>query len=342
VRLAEQVADQRCVRLYAALVCGDAREVEQPCDRGVVETILTQLVADRSAEAAGRRLRPFIHGPSVKQRCDRRNSAAAGEACYRRGELHRMLGDFVAAEAAYHDAGRRGREPQPGLALLRLAQGRHEAAERAIRRALTETTQAGRRARLLPAFVEIMLAVGERAAARDASSELESLAAGHEEGAVGAMAAQAQGAVELADGDPGAALASLRHAEDVWHQLEAPYEAARVHELVGLAGGALGDEGTAALELDAARAAYAELGAQPHLTRIGSLAPSAPREAHGLTERELEVLRLVAAGKTNKAIAAALVLSERTVDRHVSNIFAKLRVSSRAAAIASAYEHGLL
>jgi DNA-binding CsgD family transcriptional regulator len=279
----------------------------------------------------------------AEERCAQaENPAAAGEACYRRGELHRMLGDFVAAEAAYHEASRRGREPQPGLALLRLAQGKHEAAEGAIRRALTETTQAGRRARLLPAFVEIMLAVGEHAAARDASSELESLAEGHEQAALGAMAAQARGAVELAEGDPGAALASLRHAEDVWHQLEAPYEAARVHELVGLACGALGDEDTAALELDAARAAYAELGAQPDLTRIGSLAPSAPREAHGLTERELEVLRLVAAGKTNKAIAAALVLSERTVDRHVSNILAKLRVSSRAAATASAYEHGLL
>jgi len=282
----------------------------------------------------------------AEERCVRaENSAAAGEACYRRGEIHRLLGDFDVAEEAYREASRRGREPQPGLALLRLAQGKLHAAAAAIRRTLAETAEAGRRARLLPAYVEIMLASGDLAAARDASSELKSLAKGQEQGALGAlgaMAAQARGAVELAEGDPAAALVSLRRAGEVWLGLEAPYEAGRVRELVALACRALGDEDTAALELDAARAAYAELGARPDLTRIGSLARAAPLEAHGLTERELEVLRLVAAGKTNKVIAAALVLSERTVDRHVSNIFAKLRVSSRAAATASAYERGLL
>ena len=279
----------------------------------------------------------------AEERCARaENPAAAGEACYRRAEIHRMLGDLGEAEEAYREASRRGREPQPGLALMRLAQGKLDAAGAAIRRALAETAEAGRRAKLLPAYVEIMLAADDLSAARDASDELGSLAEGHEQGALGAMAAQVRGAVELAEGDTTAALVSLRHAGEVWHHLEAPYEAARVRELVGLSCRALGDEDTAALELDAARAAYAELGAGPDLARMGSLAGVAPREAHGLTERELEVLRLVAAGKTNKAIAAALVLSERTVDRHVSNIFAKLRVSSRAAATASAYEHGLL
>jgi DNA-binding CsgD family transcriptional regulator len=253
-----------------------------------------------------------------------------------------MVGDFALAEEAYREASRRGREPQPGLALLRLGQGKLDAAGAGIRRALTEATEAGRRARLLPAYVEIMLGAGDLAAARDASSELTSLAEGHEHGALGALAAQARGAVELAEGEPGAALVSLRHAGEVWLLLEAPYEAARVRELVGLSCRALGDEDAAVLELDAARVAYAELGARPDLTRIASLARAAPLEAHPLTDRELEVLRLVAAGKTNKAIAADLVLSERTVDRHVSNIFAKLRVSSRAAATASAYEHGLL
>jgi DNA-binding CsgD family transcriptional regulator len=279
----------------------------------------------------------------AEERCaGAENPAAAGEACYRRGEIHRVLGEFGVAEEAYGEASRRGREPQPGLALLRLAQVKLDAAGAAIRRALAETAEAGGRAKLLPAYVEIMLAADDLAAARDASDELGSLAEGHEHGALGAMAAQVRGAVELAEGDTAAALVSLRHAGEVWRQLEAPYEAARVRELVGLSCRALGDEDTAALELGAARAAYAELGARPDLTRIGSLAGVAPREAHGLTERELEVLRLVAAGKTNKAIAAALVLSERTVDRHVSNIFAKLHVSSRAAATASAYEHGLL
>jgi DNA-binding CsgD family transcriptional regulator len=279
----------------------------------------------------------------AEERCIRaENPTAAGEACYRQGEIHRVLGDFGVAEEAYREASRRGREPHPGLALLRLAQGKRDAAQAAIRRALAETAEAGRRARFLPAYVEIMLAADDLAAARDASSELKSLAEGHERGALGALAAQAWGAVELAEGDPGAALVSLRHAEEVWLLLEVPYEAARVRELVGLACRAVGDEDTAALELGAARAAYAELGARLDVTRIDSLARAVPREAHGLTGRELEVLRLLAAGKTNKAIAAALVLSERTVDRHVSNIFSKLRVSSRAAATAAAYEHDLI
>jgi DNA-binding CsgD family transcriptional regulator len=270
------------------------------------------------------------------------NPAGAGEACYRRGEINRLLGRFGVAEDAYREASGRGREPQPGLALLRLAQGKHDVAAAAIRRALTEAVDAGRRARLLPAYVEIVLALGDVEAARGASTELESLAAGHEGDALGATAAQARGAVELAGGDAGAALVALRRAVQVWQELEAPYEAARVRELIGLVCRALGDEDTAALELDAARAGYAKVGAGPDLARIGGLIGASPREVNGLTERELEVLRLVAAGKTNKAIATALVLSERTIDRHVSNILAKLRVSSRAAATAFAYERGLL
>ena len=253
-----------------------------------------------------------------------------------------MRGNFAVAEEAYREASRRGREPQPGLAILRLAQGKVDAAAAAIRRTLAETAEPGRRAKLLPAYVEIMLRAGDLVAARDATAELWSLAAEHEHGMLGGMAAQARGAVDLADGDPAGALVSLRHAEKVWLALEAPYEGARVRELVGLACRAVGDEDTARLELDAARAAFAELGAKPDLSRVGALCGAAPLEAHGLTERELQVLRLIAAGKTNRAIAAELVLSERTVDRHVSNIFGKLRVSSRAAATASAYKYALL
>jgi DNA-binding CsgD family transcriptional regulator len=179
-------------------------------------------------------------------------------------------------------------------------------------------------------------------AARAASGELETIAEGHENGALGAMAAHAHGAVELATGDAGAALASLRRAAEVWQQLEAPYEVARVRELVGRACRTLGDEDTADLELDAARAVYAELDATADLNRIDSLRGAGRSHARGLTVRELEVLRHLAAGETNKAIAAELVLSERTVDRHVSNIFVKLGVSSRAAATAYAYEHRLV
>ena len=270
------------------------------------------------------------------------NPVAVGEAGYRRGEIHRLLGDLGPAEQAYQEASRRGREPQPGLALLRSVQGKVDAAAAGIRRALVEAPEAGKRAELLPAYVEIMLAVADVPAAAEASRELGSLAEGHEQGALGAMAQHARGAVQLANGDPAAALISLRRAGEVWLLLDAPYELARVRELTGLACRALGDEDAAALELDAARAAYAKLSARLDLVRVGSLAGASPAEEHGLTERELEVLRLVAAGETNKAISATLVISERTVDRHVSNIFAKLGVSSRTAATAYAYDHEFL
>jgi DNA-binding CsgD family transcriptional regulator len=270
------------------------------------------------------------------------NPAAAGEACYRRGEIHRSLGQFRAAEEAYREASRNGREPQPGLALLRSAQGKVEAAAASVRRALAECSEPAQRVGLLPAFAEIALAVGDVAAARAASDELSALAQGPGDGALGASAAGMRGAVELAEGDAAGAVVSLRQAAETWRGLEAPYEVARARELLALACRALDDEDTAALELDAARTTYARLGAVPDLARVDLLAGGARRETHGLTKREVEVLRLVAAGKTNKAIAARLVVSERTVDRHVSNILAKLRVSSRAAATASAYEHGLL
>jgi DNA-binding CsgD family transcriptional regulator len=270
------------------------------------------------------------------------NAAAAAEALYREGELQRLRGELAAAEEAYRGASRAGLEPQPGLALLRLAQGSVPAAAAMIRRVAAETTAPLRRARVLPALVEIELAAGDVAAARRASRELEELAPPGAGELLGATVALARGAVELAEGDARKALVSLRRAGQAWRELGAPYEAARTRTLIGLACRALGDDETATLELDSARAAFERLGAAPDLERLDALAPAPKRVAGGLTARELQVLRLVAAGATNRAIARELVLSERTVDRHVSNILAKLGVSSRAAATAAAYEHGLL
>ncbi len=270
------------------------------------------------------------------------NPAAAAQASYREGEVHRLRGDFGAAEEAYRDALANGFEPQPGLALLRAGQGKREAAAAALRRALAEATDPLTRARMLPAYVEILLEGGEPAEGRDACQALERIAEGYRSAMLVALAAHARGAVDLADGDPRAALGALRRASRAWGELDAPYEAARTRVLVGLACRALGDEDTAALELDAARGAFARLGAAPDLTRLDALSGATADDGHGLTARELQVLRLLAAGETNKAIAAKLVVSERTVDRHVSNIFAKLRVPSRAAATAYAYEHRLL
>ena len=278
------------------------------------------------------------------ERCSQaENPSAAGEAYYRQAEIHRLTGELGAAEVAYREASRRGREPQPGLALLRLAQGNHDGAAATIRRVAAETSEPGKRAAFLPAYVEIMLAVGDLEAARGASADLGRLAEGFEGGALGAMAAQAQGAVELAGGNARAALERLRRAARVWQELGAPYEAARVRGLVAIACRELGDEDTATLELEAARDAFASLGAAADRARVSSLAgTAAAADAHALTERELEVLRHLAAGETNKTIAAGLVVSVRTVDRHVSNIFAKLGVSSRAAATAYAHEHRLV
>jgi ATP/maltotriose-dependent transcriptional regulator MalT len=280
----------------------------------------------------------------AQERCRQaENDAAAGEACYRQGEIHRVRGDFEAAESAYREASRRGREPQPGLALLRLAQGRTDAAEAAIRRLLDETTAAVVRASVLPAYVEVMLAAGDAEAAEDACRELEAIAEGQEVAAIGAMAAEARGRVAVAAEDHRGALTSLRRAAQAWQRLDAPYEAARARALVALSCRELGDEDTATLELEGARAVFEELAAAPDLARVDELAlTSSGGNPCGLTDRELEVLRLLSGGATNKAIAAELVVSVRTVDRHVSNIFTKLGVSSRAAATAYAHEHHVL
>jgi DNA-binding CsgD family transcriptional regulator len=274
------------------------------------------------------------------QGIDRRAAAAA---LYQQAEVHRLKGEFAAAEEAYRGASQLGLEPQPGFALLRLVQGRSDAAATAIRRAASTTMNPLKRMGLLPAYIEIMVAAGDVQDARNACRQLEELARSFDTAVPGAIAAQARGAVDLAEGDAQAALGSLHRAFEVWQRIEAPYLAARVRVLIGQACRALGDEDGADLEFDAARSAFERLGATPDLARINALTKDvAPGHAHPLTPREIQVLRLVSAGKTNAAIAAALFLSERTVERHLSNIFTKLDLSTRAAATAWAYEHGLI
>jgi DNA-binding NarL/FixJ family response regulator len=265
-----------------------------------------------------------------------------GLAFYQQADLHRLRGEFDKAESMYRLANQVGRSPQPGLALLRLAQGRVDAAAAAIRGAIDETRSGPRRPRILSAFVEIMLAANDVSAARAAADELNQTAADLPVALLRATAAHASGAVRHAEGDARGALAKLREALAAWHELDAPYEAARTRELMSHAHRALGDDDSAAMDLDAAAVAYENLGAATDLSRIETVSKE-PTEATAdvLTARELEVLRLVATGKTNRAIAAALGLSEKTIARHVSNIFVKLGISSRAAATAYAYEHDL-
>jgi len=285
----------------------------------------------------------------VRRVCERLDACgdrdALGDACYQRAELHRLRGELDEAENAYRQASENGRDPQPGLALLRVRQGQHEAAIASLRRALSSTPVEWSRARLLPAFVEIALACSALEEARSASRELDAIAKRFATEILGAIAAHARGAVYIADGNHRDAIEPLRHAFSVWNRAGAPYIAARIRALLSRAFAGLGDDDGASLERDAARKLFEELGAVLDAralaeNRAASPAPSA--RAHGLSRRELEVLRLVVSGKTNKAIGRELFVSERTVDRHVSNIFTKIGVTSRAAATAFAYEHRLV
>jgi DNA-binding CsgD family transcriptional regulator len=265
------------------------------------------------------------------------------DAFYQLAELHRLRGEYASAEEAYRSASRLGRSPEPGLALLWLARGRSGAAEAAVRRALEETQDRAKRAGLLAAHVDILLEAGKADDAQVAAEALRTLAAELDALVVRALADRAEGSVLIAQGQARPALAPLRRAWSAWQQLEAPYEAARVRVLLASACHALGDEESAAMEIDAARWVFERLGAVPELARMTArAAPASPTAAGSLTPRELEVLSLIAAGETNRTIATALVISEHTVARHVQNMLQKLGFSSRTSLAAYAVEQGLV
>jgi DNA-binding CsgD family transcriptional regulator len=282
---------------------------------------------------------------------------------YEQGEIHRLRGDFDAAEAAYLRAQETGFPPHPGLALLRLAEGKPDQARSLLRQAMDGAAPDYRR-RMLAARVEIELAAGDALAARAAMEELASLCASIDMPMLHALAEQSEASVLFHEGDPEAALVLARRAWSRWLSLDAPFEAARCRALMASLCAALGDEESARLERAAARAVFSELGAAPALSglelsgleRSAPVAPdarTAPLPAAGndvghaagagpLTARETEVVQLVSAGLSNRDIAAELFISEKTVARHLSNIFTKLGLTSRAAATAYAYRHGLV
>jgi len=267
----------------------------------------------------------------------------AGTTHYRLAELHRLRGEFQKAEDLYRRASQAGRNPHPGLALLRFAQGHIEPACVAIRHELRERRSPAVRADVLRAAVEILLAGKDVAAARDAAGELARTAATVSAPFLRASSAEAAGAVALAEGDAPAAIAMLHEACAIWREIEAPYEIARARELTGVAYRHLGDEEGAQLEFEAAADTFERLAARVDAARVASLMAAAAPEPHGpLTGREVEVLRLIAAGKTNRAIASDLAISEKTVARHVSNILTKLDLPSRSAATAYAYSRNLV
>jgi DNA-binding NarL/FixJ family response regulator len=266
-----------------------------------------------------------------------------GAACYQRGELHRLRGEHDAAEDAYRQASHWGHAPQPGLALLRLAQGRGPTAGAALARALTEAAGPLARSRLLPAQVEVALAASDVARARAAADELVAIAADVGAPWLRAAADHAAGAVAIAEGDHLGALSHLRPAHVAWRDMGAPYESARTRVLVAAACRGLGDDDGADLELDAAITAFERLGAEPDVARARAAAGSPPGAAADvLSPRERQVVALVATGLTNREVASELHISDKTVARHLSNVFAKLGLSSRAAATAYAYEHDLV
>lgn len=268
---------------------------------------------------------------------------AVAAATYLRAELHRLRGEADAAEAAFGDAADLGREPQPGLALLRLAQGHAEAAETAIRRAWAQAEDPFSRTRIAAPFTEIVLSAGDVAAARAAADVLCDLPADLDGLFLRALRAQVTGAVLLAEGDPPGAQAALRAALHAWQALGAPYEAARTRVLIGTACRASGDDDGAVAEAQAARAVFVSLGAAPDVPRAEALlAPRSRAHPGGLTDREVEVIVLVAAARTNRDIARELGISEKTVASHLNHVFTKLGLPSRAAATAFAYEHGLV
>jgi DNA-binding NarL/FixJ family response regulator len=266
------------------------------------------------------------------------DEAAAGEALYLLAELHRLAGRADLAEVAYRRAGEWGRDPQPGLALLRLAQGRAEAAAATIHRLLEEGDLTIDRVRVLPAAVEVSLEVGDLATAAGAADELAELAGSFDTPGLRAAAAHAEGAVLLARDHPAEALARLRDAAGTWRSVDAVFELARTRVLIAKTCRRLGDDDSANLELAAARRTLTELGVGPALATL----PPDAQDQYGLSARELEVLRLVATGLTNRQVAARLTIAVRTVDRHVANVLTKLGVPSRTAASSFAHEHGLI
>jgi DNA-binding CsgD family transcriptional regulator len=265
--------------------------------------------------------------------------AAVGAAYYEQAELHRLRGEFAAAEAAYREASQWGRHPEPGLALLLLARDRVATARAMIERALEEAPDDIARARLLPALGEIALRGSDVRRAREAVDGLLEAERLRPAPLLTATLATLDGEVRLAERDAHGALPPLRRAESIWRELDAPYDLARVRVDLGETMRTIGDVDSAALEFDAALRAFQELGAEPDVRRVERLAGRPAKAPGGLSSREAEVLRMVAGGSTNRTIATELGISERTVDRHVSNIFSKLGVSSRAAATAFAVEH---
>jgi DNA-binding NarL/FixJ family response regulator len=266
---------------------------------------------------------------------------AAAEGHYQVGELRRLRGDLEGAERAYQRAHEMGRDPHPGLALVLLGRGRVDAATASIRNSLVaEPSDRLVRARLCSALVEIAVASGDLELARDACAEIEKTASVFGSSGLEASALHARALVAFAEASPDEALPILRAVLKRWKEFDAPYESACIGLLLAETYSALQDADAVELELNACAAIFERLGATVEAGKVRALRAK-PRLPDGLTRREVEVLSLVAAGGTNRAVAESLFISERTVERHLANIFIKAGVSSRTEAAAYAFKQDL-
>jgi DNA-binding CsgD family transcriptional regulator len=259
------------------------------------------------------------------------------------GDIRRRIGDLAGAAEAFARADELCPAPRAGMALLQLAEGGLGAASSIVTEAL-EGAGWNRlaRAKVLPALAQISIAAGDIAMATSAADELEAIAEDFDAPGLRAAALSSRGRVLLASGAPSEAATVLRAAVARWTELAVPYEIATARMLLGEAHRLGGDDAAAAAAFAAARAAFDTMGVKLAEAPPAVIAPASPSLPCGLTEREAEVLRHVAGGKTNKEIAAALYLSEKTVARHLSNIFTKIDVPTRAAATAFAYSQGII
>lgn len=268
---------------------------------------------------------------------------AMATAAYRRGEIHRLQGAYDQADAEYRRADEAGLDPQPGLALLRLAQGREGEARSMIRRAVENAGDMPKRAALLPAAIEILAAAGAPEDAEPFCAEMDRISGAFDTEILARVADQCHGILALAQGEPAAAVPPLDRARRYWSVFGAPYLDARLRLDIATGHLALGEHDRAQTELDAAERLLKTLGAKPDLDRLRTMRSGRPGAgASGLTGREREVLERMAEGMTNRQIAEELALSPKTVNRHAENIFNKLGVASRAAAVATAMKAGAI
>jgi DNA-binding NarL/FixJ family response regulator len=262
------------------------------------------------------------------------NTFAAAAGFYELGEIRRLRGDLDGALAAFSQARTLGVDPQPGEALTRCTQGDSAAAWTALQASLAWQDRVGRM-RLLLAAVEVALI-------RDCAEEAEALCRELETGAEAfgtpgfkAWAAHARGAVLIHRAEYGQALDALQAALREYRTQQCRYETGKVYECMATAHKALGDNDIAAADRATAQSIYRQLG-------VEGLPTSAESDPGGLTKREIEILIRIASGATNRQVADLIFISEKTVGRHLANIYAKLGVSSRTAAVTWAYDNNVL